>query len=435
VKSNGLGIDGPILRASHGMGDLDSRATPVIEPMMDRSRIRLLLLDDDPFMTKLLGRMVAGLGVAKVQCCSNGHEALAQIDREAPDLIMCDLNMPEMDGIEFVRHLVDRRYAGSVVLVSGENERMLQTAEGLVRAHRLNLLGCLRKPVARETLATVLDSWAPPAALRQRAARAAYPAQEVASAIANGELVNHYQPVVAMGSAKVVGAETLVRWNHPTAGLVYPDQFIGVAEENELIDDLTGVVLRAAMAQSRAWRASGLELRISVNVSMDNLKALDYPDFVHGLARELEVAPEKMVLEVTESRLVKDLRVQLEVLTRLRLKRFGLSIDDFGTGHSSLTQLHDFPFGELKVDRSFVHGAGRDATLRAIYEASLGLAKRLNMEVVAEGVEDRADWDFLRRTQCDYAQGYFIAKPMPADELPGWMVRWQARARDEGLVA
>ena len=126
-----------------------------------------------------------------------------------------------------------------------------------------------------------------------------------------------------------------------------------------------------------------------------------------------------------------DLRIPLEVLARLRLKRFSLSIDDFGTGHSSLAQLRNFPFDELKVDRGFVHGAHQNETLRAIYDASLGLATQLGMDIVAEGVEDRRDWDFLRATGCGMAQGYFIAKPMPADALAGWMRGWDLRVRQE----
>lgn len=402
---------------------------------VDRSGIRLLLLDDDPFMTRLLGRMLASLGCEQVILCDSGHVALSHIARSPPDLILCDLNMPEMDGLEFVRHLVEEQYTGSLVLVSGESERMLQTAEGLVRAHRLNLLGRLHKPVAVEALAALLDRWAPPAQLRQRPASLVYAPEAVAAAIANGELINHYQPVVEVATGKVRGAETLVRWQHPSAGTVYPDQFIGVAEEHDLIDALTAAVLRAAMDQSRQWQDAGLLLRVSVNVSMDNLISLSFPELVADMTRQLDVRPEHLVLEVTESRLARDLRVPLEVLTRLRLKRFGLSIDDFGTGHSSFTQLLDFPFGELKVDRSFVHGAADDSTRRAIYDASLGLARRLNMEVVAEGVEDRADWDFLCRSGCDLAQGYFIGRPMPAEQLPGWIDKWHVRMRDEGLIA
>jgi len=212
--------------------------------------------------------------------------------------------------------------------------------------------------------------------------------------------------------------------------MVYPDQFIGVAEAHGLIDDLTRVVLRNALAQARAWRDAGLALRVAVNLSMDNLSTPSFADFVAEQAAETGVAPADMVLEVTESRLMADLRAPLEIMTRLRLKRFRLSIDDFGTGHSSLVQLRDMPFDELKIDRSFVHRAHADMTLRAIFEASVKLARQLDMEIVAEGVEDRDDWDFLRHAQCDLAQGYFIARPMPAADLPGWMETWEGRRRE-----
>ena len=130
-----------------------------------------------------------------------------------------------------------------------------------------------------------------------------------------------------------------------------------------------------------------------------------------------------------------DLRVPLDILTRLRLKRFRLSIDDFGTGHSSLAQLRDFPFDELKIDRSFVHRAWQDETLRAIFHANLNLGRQLGMEVVAEGVEDRDDWDFLRSSGCDLVQGYFIARPMPASELSDWIDVWEERWREQALAA
>jgi EAL domain-containing protein (putative c-di-GMP-specific phosphodiesterase class I) len=160
---------------------------------------------------------------------------------------------------------------------------------------------------------------------------------------------------------------------------------------------------------------------------MDNLVALDFADYVAHEVEKAGVPLASIVLEVTESRLMRDPLVPLDILTRLRLKHIGLSIDDFGTGHSSLAQLRDIPFDELKVDRGFVHGAGEYAPLRAIVEASLGMAQHLGMKTVAEGVEDQQDWDFLRGTGCDLAQGYFIAKPMAADAVLAWIPEWESR--------
>jgi EAL domain-containing protein (putative c-di-GMP-specific phosphodiesterase class I) len=211
---------------------------------------------------------------------------------------------------------------------------------------------------------------------------------------------------------------------------VFPDQFIGTAEETGLIDDLTRTVLTNALHQACVWQAAGLHLQISVNVSMDNLGLLEFPDAVAEAAARAGIPSSNLELEVTESRLMKDPLASFDILTRLRLKRIGLSIDDFGTGHSSLAQLRDIPFDELKVDRGFVHGACRDSSIRAIFEASLGMARQLGMKTVAEGVEDQEDWDFLRTSGCNTAQGYFIARPMPAADLTGWMAAWEIRRRD-----
>lgn len=401
--------------------------------MVEKSAIKILMLDDEPFMLKLIGHVLANLGFTQVTSFDSGRAALESFDspNTPPDLILMDLNMPEMDGVEFVRHLVERRYTGSLILISGEDERMLQTAVKLMRAHKIWVLGHLRKPVKPEALSALLDKWTPPSSGSPRAANKVYGADAVRAAINNNELVNYYQPKVAVTTGRVVGVETLVRWRHPEDGMVFPDQFIGVAETHGLIDDLTRVVLTSALAQAKVWQDEGLALRVAVNVSMDNLASLDFPDFVAGLAANAGVWPQEVVLEVTESRLMLDMRAPLEVLTRLRLKRFRLSIDDFGTGNSSLAQLRDIPFDELKIDQSFVHRAWIDETLRAMYDASLGLARQLGMAVVAEGVEDRDDWDLLRRTRCDFAQGYFIARPMPAADLPGWIQTWETRVREE----
>jgi len=388
--------------------------------------IRILVLDDEPFMHKLLTHMLVGLGFTHVTARESGVDALVVVDSaEPPDLILLDLNMPGMDGIEFVRELVDHHYTGSVILVSGEDERVLQTTVQLVMAHRLSVLGHLSKPVSLARLSAMVAKWMP--AVAPLAAARAYEPADLRAAIDDDELVNYYQPKVDPQTGAVVGVETLVRWQHPRDGLVYPDQFITLAEEHGLILDLTGVVLAAAMQQTRSWQKQGLHLRVAVNLSMETCSSVTFANFVSSAATTAGVAPQDVILEVTESRLMLDQRAPLEILTRLRLKRFRLSIDDFGTGHSSLTQLRDFPFDELKIDRSFVHGATCDRTALAMYHASLELGKRLGMEVVAEGVEDRDDWDLVRRTHCDIAQGYFIARPMPAADLVGWIALWNER--------
>lgn len=402
------------------------------------THIKILILDDDPFMLKLLAKMLYNQGFAQVSSCSNGIDALKQIDHPGtkPDLILLDLNMPDMDGIEFVRYLVDRQFKGHIVLVSGEDERMLKAAEKLVHAHQIPMLGYLHKPFNPDQLFEIIKHWAPSVAKEQQSSdKKVYLVEEIRAAISNHELVNYYQPKVAVASGELISVETLVRWNHSVDGLISPDQFIGIAEQGGLINDLTRLVLSDALAQAKIWQQSGQEFRVAINVSMDNLASLDFQDLVVNLAKENDLSPQKIILEVTESQLMgADARIPLEILSRLRLKRFHLSIDDFGTGHSSMAQLRDIPFNELKIDQSFVHRAWTDETLRAIYDASLAMAKQLGMEVVAEGVEDEQDWQLLRQTGCDLAQGNFISKPMLAADFPRWLEEWQGRVRN-GLIS
>ena len=402
------------------------------------SDIRILLVDDDAFILKILTKMLHNQGIMSVDACDNGSDALAKIEQAdtRPDLVLLDLNMPNMDGIEFVRHLVERKYPGSLVLVSGEDERMLKTAEKLVHAHQIPMLGYLHKPVSPDKLTEIIKKWTPPEEKKLlQTERKVYSEQTLQSAISNRELINFYQPKVAIATGKVIGVETLVRWLHPTDGLIMPNQFIGIAEKHGLINDLTCLVLEQALAQARVWHESGIVLRVAINVSMDNLTSLNFQDLVVNLAVENGLSPQNIVLEVTESQLMgADTRVPLEILTRLRLKRFHLSIDDFGTGHSSMAQLRDIPFDELKIDQGFVHRAWADETLRAMYDASLSMAKQLGMEVVAEGVADEEDWKFLRQTGCDFAQGNFISKPLQAADFTQWMEEWNQRVQS-GLIA
>jgi len=182
--------------------------------------------------------------------------------------------------------------------------------------------------------------------------------------------------------------------------------------------------MQQALTQMKAWRSEGMNLQVAVNVSMDNLVNLEFPDWLADTVRNAGVQARNLLLEVTESRLIRNRLFALDILTRLRLKGISLSIDDFGTGFSSLAQLRDLPFDELKIDQSFVHGAWRDASLRTFLEGSCNIGRQIGLKIVAEGVEDHADWQFLREVDCDLAQGYFIARPMPAEQLTGWITDW-----------
>jgi EAL domain-containing protein (putative c-di-GMP-specific phosphodiesterase class I)/FixJ family two-component response regulator len=399
---------------------------------------RVVLLDDDPFMLRVLTLQLSQLGYSDVVAFGAGEDALERArDTHAPvDLIFLDINMPGMDGVEFLRRLAGCQFNGSVVVVSGESDRLLESVDRLLKVHKLNALGYLRKPVKLKDLMGVMVRLRPNAGCEKAAGPAkAYSVERFRGALTDGELVNFYQPKVALGTGEVVGVECLVRWQHPVDGLVFPDRFIELAATHGLLTALTRAVLPTAMRQAKFWRQAGFELPVAVNVSMDDLTELDFPDHAAATASACGIDPALITLEVTEGQVMKDLSAVLEVLSRLRLKRFRLAMDDFGTGHSSLVQLRDLPFDELKIDGSFVRGACEDGTRQAICSASLRMAHQLNMQVVAEGIEARAEWDLLQQLGCEMGQGYFIARPMPAEDVAGWIKSWETRVRSSSPMS
>jgi EAL domain-containing protein (putative c-di-GMP-specific phosphodiesterase class I) len=239
----------------------------------------------------------------------------------------------------------------------------------------------------------------------------------LAAAIRGGELFLEYQPKVNCRTRAITGVEALVRWNHPVRGRLMPDRFIPLAEETGLIDPLTDWVFDTAVRQTAAWHAAGLPVDIAINVSARNLAAGDLPDRFARRCDELALDPDSVILEVTESFAMSDPLHTLEVLTRLRVKHFRVSMDDFGTAYSSLVQLQRMPFSELKIDRSFVTGMLDDQSCQTIAGIIIELARRLGLRSVAEGVENEATLHALSGMGCDAAQGYYFSRPLAAENI------------------
>jgi EAL domain-containing protein (putative c-di-GMP-specific phosphodiesterase class I)/ActR/RegA family two-component response regulator len=393
-----------------------------------RNQPRILLLDDDQFMLGMHARMLHSMGYDMIGTAGSSLSALMMLqkDPQAVDVIVCDLNMPGMDGIEFLQRLSANPFRGNVILLSGQGLRIMHTVQKLLGQDVL-ILGALEKPAGRPQLRTLLDRWKPLAKVRVATPAPTFVAEEIHTANQQGQWVLHYQPTVDLATGALKGVEALVRWAHPRHGTVYPNDFIQVAEDCGAIDTLTEWVMREAMQQLARWQAAGLQTHMAVNVSMENLRSPGFAGRVGAWMGETAASSNELTLEITESRLMSPSPAPLESLVRLRMQGFGLSIDDFGTGHSSLAQLRDVPFTELKIDRGFVHGARHNQIIRPILEGSIGIAKRLGMRSVAEGVETEDDWHLLRDIGCDLAQGWFIARAMPPEEVPNWLGRWEAR--------
>jgi diguanylate cyclase (GGDEF)-like protein len=258
---------------------------------------------------------------------------------------------------------------------------------------------------------------------------------ELRRAIEQGELVLYYQPQVDLTTDRVIGVEALARWPHPRRGMVPPDEFIPLAEHTGLIRSLSNWVLLAAVVQARAWQLQGIDLPVAVNLSASNLQDSTLPDTVGALLREHGLSADCLQVEVTESAVMVDRDGAVAVLARLRALGVRVSVDDFGTGHSSLAYLKELPVDEVKIDKAFVQHLVTDPRDRAIVRAIIGLAHELGLVVVAEGVENRGTWDVLRRAGCDVIQGYFVSRPVSAADLAVWLSASRSGANSLRRVA
>jgi EAL domain-containing protein (putative c-di-GMP-specific phosphodiesterase class I)/DNA-binding NarL/FixJ family response regulator len=383
-----------------------------------------LIVDDDPLMRGLLEHMLRQLGHAHVVALESGVAALAHVlaHPNSIGVIFLDLNMPDMDGVEFIRKLAHHKFKGGIALVSGVEDRLLEAVTQLIRSLRLHPLGCLRKPVQAEQLRALLAALVAPSNATSIRTDYRYPwtAAELSVAVNEKQLFLQYQPLVWLATGEVLGVEGLVRWLHPVHGLIPPDLFIPIAEETGVIREITRFVLAEGMRQSRTWSEAGCPLNVALNVSIGDLGALDFPDLAASLATRAGVDPDMITFEVSEHQIIRHLGTALDVLSRLKLKRFRLAMDDFGTGYSSLSQLRDLPFDELKIDRGFVRRSPTTAKLRTICAASIRMAHELKMLVVAEGVENDAEWSLMQQLGAEVGQGFGIARPMAAELIPRW---------------
>jgi EAL domain-containing protein (putative c-di-GMP-specific phosphodiesterase class I) len=389
-----------------------------------RTTRRALVIDNDPFTLDLAELFLRELGVGEVQSVSTGAAGLTAIDDPATviDVVFCDLDMEGMNGVDVLRELSERHFAGQVVIMSGADHHLLTAVTRMAQAQQINFLGVLYKPLHRDKFETfVAQAFAP--AVTARTLRELEPA-EVADGLANGAIEPFVQPKVSVRTRQVKGGEVLLRWRDRDGSLLSPLAVIGTAERSGAIDAITRVMFTRAVEALGSWRRRGWATSLSVNVSARNLLDLGFPEWLRAHAAAAGADPHAVTLEITESQLVENLSSSLDVIARLYLAGFRLSIDDFGTGYSNFDQIKQLPLREIKIDRSLVVGASGDETGRAILASSIDLGRALGVKVTAEGVETLEDWAMLDSLGCDIIQGYFVSRPMPIDEYYDWCMKW-----------
>jgi EAL domain-containing protein (putative c-di-GMP-specific phosphodiesterase class I) len=313
-------------------------------------------------------------------------------------------------------------FRGGLVLMSGADEQLLATVGNLAQLQGLSVLGQVQKPATPQQMVAMLQRSVPVASgLRTTGTDSVTTPQAILDAMRKHEFSIWLQPKVDARTLVPLGVEALARWRQRDGSFVSPDLFIVAAERAGIIGQLSGELLQIALYEAAQLHAEGFPLAISLNLSALWLDDLNLPDLLLRTALDRGLKPADITLEVTETGVTKDIAIALDVLTRLRLKGFRLSIDDFGIGYSSFEQLGRIPFTEMKLDRSFVQRGTRDAAARAILESSMAMAGKLELRTVAEGVETQAELQLMRELGFDEVQGYLIARPMPREDLLRWL--------------
>ena len=422
----------PVLLALRARDAVNTSIAPPAEDVKDAlprallERINyVLVIDDDEFVCKVIANHIRALCPAQITTSQGDAGTVRLLNEGGPfDLIISDLSMPQFDGIQLMRLVATRQTAAAIVFVSSSGRKLLSAAKELAINRGLRVLPVLEKPVSRNDIRSMLLQLTADAPNKKVQSAFSSPSvAELHSAIAAFEIDVHVQPQINAGTGELYGVEALARWNSVKHGMVPPDVFVKMAEENGLIDDLTDLVLKKSLLACATWKKAGIETRISVNSPISSLSNLMLPNTITKLMELYSLRPDQLTVEITETSFLKDQERALDVVTRLRLRGVGLAIDDFGCGHSTFQHIRRMPFNELKIDCSFVMNMLVDHDSMSIVRSSLNLAHELGMHAVAEGVETLEHWQALAEMGCDVLQGYYIAKPFPATQFPAWLER------------
>lgn len=386
---------------------------------------RVLVLEDHSFQRAVAVRMLKQLGCSTVYEAADGAEALALLKEVGPvDVALCDLQMEGMDGIEFIQRVGGGAQVESIIITSSLSTNLRRAVGQIVSELNLKFLGDLSKPLQLDALQTLLDKHA-----RVRSLRTTTPApaialaseQDVRRALAEHELRAWYQPKFNLSTGAVLGVEVLARWEHPVKGILAPALFIPTLERFELMDQWLFVQMNQALTLQENLQQRGILLNMAFNVHAGQLANRKLPKQIKQLLAQHGVAGSEVTFEVTECGLLEMPAVSYECLVRLRMMGCRLSIDDFGTGFSSMQRLCQMPFDEIKLDSEFVRNSGHEPRCLAVINSILSLGKTLDMSVVIEGIETDNQLQQLLDLGCTQGQGYWFARPMSGSDLTIWL--------------
>lgn len=387
---------------------------------------RVLIIDDDPLFQLLAEETFRSLGARDVMTADDGVQGLQRL-RSAPadfDLVLLDLQMPNLDGVGVARAMGDMAFKGALIISSSEDESIIQAVRDMAEMVGVRILGSLTKPLKEAELRALLEK---PQSRPVSQSRDAVSRVSLLSDLANRRIVPVYQPKLDLRTMRIECAEVLARRVSDSGELVSAAPQLEASEAHGLTTRFALAMLEQSMVDALRIRSEGYDLGFAVNVSPASLTERDLPDLFVDRVRSVGLDPRKITLEVTENRLLEFNAEVLEVLSRLRLQGFRLSVDDFGTGATSIETLRRFPFNELKIDRSFIQSASEDPVALETVMSSARIARELGLDIVAEGIETEADLRIALAAGARRAQGFLIAKPKPMNRFSAWLTACAGR--------
>ena len=388
----------------------------------EETRPELLVIDDECDIADLVGEIGEGIGL-RSRAVYSPEDFLGAL-HPSLQIAVLDLNMPEIDGVGLIRHLAETGCQASLILMSGCSDSILNAAMRLAEARGLTVLGTVSKPFPIDAIEDLLRQGGTRAATPQARPAAGYTLSEVLAALDSGEIGPHYQPKIEIATGRVIGAEALARWHHPVDGVQGPGAFLDQIRAADALGRLTMRMLDLVLDDLACWQNYLPTLCIAVNAEPISLTDPAFSDQLAARLDDRGLAPDRLILEVTETEVATGLLDCIETVLRLRMKGICLAIDDFGTGHSSLAQLRRMPFDQLKIDRSFVSRITESPDCAVIVQSNIELAHRLGLSAVAEGVETVEQLSALEEWGCDAYQGFLAARAMPADGFLKWRREW-----------
>ncbi|MCU8503177.1 EAL domain-containing response regulator [Vibrio vulnificus] len=380
-----------------------------------RNDLKILVVDDHPIHLTLMKQQLAKIPNTHVATEQTVASALSTLSDEHYDFIFCDLDMPHNDGIDLLISLNELKYTGNVALISALDRPIISAVSAMCEHFSFQVLGKISKPYSNNDIQQLLDNAANALKpTRKLHRRIDVSDQEFLFDLANGRVKNYYQPLVDCRTGDVVGYEALARWLHPIHGMLSPALFLPIVERCHLSHELFDIVTDNAIRDARYINQGQ---RISINADQINIEDGNFSERFIAKCLENQVEPSVFTIEITENTSFSNSVALYKNLAKLRLNGVNVSIDDFGTGHSSLEKLSLLPFNELKIDRSFVSEMEIDSKKQKIVNSICGLAKSLNLKIVAEGVEKQSTWNMLKKYNIDVCQGYLFNKPMPIEAI------------------